>query len=88
MILGGGVAVCCLFTFAAHRAVIFTIVRLSCFTMQQQQQQQQFDGFISDNSASFERLGLHTSCKHDTLLASGGTVSRACSARCNEIIFV
>ena len=31
MILGRGVAVCCLFTFAAHRAVIFTIVQISCF---------------------------------------------------------
>jgi len=30
VILGGGVAVCCLFTFAAHRALIFTIVQLSC----------------------------------------------------------
>jgi len=26
VILGGGVAVCCLFTFAAHHTVIFTIV--------------------------------------------------------------
>jgi len=30
VLLVGGVAVCCLFTFAAHRAVIFTIVQLSC----------------------------------------------------------
>jgi len=30
MILGGGVAVCCLFSFAAHCMVIFSIVQLSC----------------------------------------------------------
>ena len=32
VILGGVVVVCCLFTFAAHRAVIFTIVQLSCLS--------------------------------------------------------